>query len=600
MQPVLPHKLPRPLALLLLVACLPFLLATDAPPAFLSQAAPRLPGFAAQLAEMPPVESPSGWAALPRDAAWDAIATAQPFTRQPARWAYALSLIGQGSGGEALGVLDTMALDDPDLLIVPGFRLARGVALVRLDRPDDALTMLGDPLLGANAEACAWRLLAKEQAGRPFAALAELRCALRAINARSQRSAAPFILASARAAIALRQHARALAWLKLLPDRNSTANLLRGEAYLALGQVQEGRHRLDRAKLSGSPAERAAAQVELVAALLPRGLMNPREAIGKLDALRFTWRGDATEEKALRLAYGLAERMQDGRGLLTYGGPLIRYFDLGPSAGRVLAECQRQLFAVLAPESGLKLADAAGLFWSNRDLAPPGSDGDRLLLLLADRLAETKLYAQAADLLGYQMRERALDIEKGPVSERAARYHILAGQPDKALLVLRESDQPAYPPAMAAARHKMEAIALYRLGKTEMALALLEDMPGAQPLRSEMLWRKRDWQRLAADEAALPAPRAMTPVAQAVVLRQAVALAMLGREDQLARLRARYGAAFAPLPARDAFALLTGPISGMSGDGIARAMAAIPSASVVGADEAMLEAPPRPAAKGSI
>lgn len=86
--------------------------------------------------------------------------------------------------------------------------------------------------------------------------------------------------------------------------------------------------------------------------------------------------------------------------------------------------------------------------------------------------------------------------------------------------------------------------------------------------------------------------RSLSPAAQAVILRNAIALNMLGKETELVRLRARYGAAFAASSSAAAFSLLTGPIEEMTGTSIARAMAAIPSVSVAGEYEAMLDAKP--------
>ena len=560
----------------------------------LSPPPPALPGFAAQLAQLPEIDGPSGWHVIPHDEAWEAIALAQPFTRQPARWAYAVSLIGQGDATAALGVLDVMAQDDPDLPLVSAFRLARGTALAGANRSAEALAMLTDPMLAANPEACLWRMVAHEQAGRFDAALAEMRCAVHAINQRRLAKAKPFILAAVRSAITQQQYARALQWLRQFPDRDGTANLLRGKALVGSGDITQGRLRLERARIDASPREMAEAELELVAALVPRKQMPIAQALATLDRIGFTWRGDAIEERALHLGYALALAAKDSRRVLATGGILIRYFDLGADAPAILATCQQQLIAVLSRDSRLALADAAGLFWDNRDLAPPGQQGDMLLLMLVDRLIDARLYERAADLLSYQMRERARDIEKGPVSERVARLYILAGKPEKAILALRESDQPAYPAPMLDARHRVEAVALYQLGRADQALALLDDVPDTERLRSEMLWRRRDWQGLVGRLGTAPPPRELGAVEQAVILRQAVALAMLGREPELSALRARYGAAFARLPSGPAFALLTGPVDAMTSDSIARAMAAIPAISVAGDYEPLLDARPTP------
>ncbi len=549
----------------------------------------RLPGYAAELAERPLFSKLATASPAALAKTFQALATATPDRRQAARWDYALAMIGTKRAPEALGALDTMLGDDADMALVPAFRLARGIALASLGRNAEAVAMLTDPMLGANPEACMWRLLAQHQESRHAAALAEVRCAIPAINQRARRDAAPFILAASDAAMRSGRYQIALAWLRQLPDGDHAANILRGQVLIASGNLPEGRLRLDRVRAAGSSEQKIAAELALVEALSARHQMPTSEAMRRAERIVFLWHGGEIEQRALTLAYDLAVKQKDDAATLRFGGMMLRYGEPGARAGNILAACQKLLFAILQPGGKLPLADAAGLFWDNRDLAPTGPDGDRLLDLLAGRLAQAKLYERAADLLVYQMRARAKDIEKGPISERVARYYLLAGFPGKALLTLRESDQIAYPPAILGARHRVEAVALYQLGKTDQALAMLADMPDMAGLRGEMLWRRRDWQGLIAKLGGLPEGKTLTAVDQAVILRQAVAMAMTGREGDLAALRARYGARFANLPSAAAFDLLTGPVEAMTSEGIAQAMTAIPTVSVAGEFDALLD-----------
>lgn len=575
-----------------LLLAVPALIGAMEPAPVIPLSTARLPGFAAELANRPLKQGPDFWVAMPRGEALEKLASAPAHDRQSARWEYALGELAQRRAPEALGALDTMLADDPDMALVPAFRLARGAALARLGRAGEALAQLTDPLLAANPEACLLRMFVQVRLGHAPAALSELRCAIPAINARKVDAAGTFIRAAAWAAIRTNNAEAALGWLRQLPDHDGASNILRGEALIALGHLPEGRLRLERVKIGGTEEQRIEAELALVEALAARGKLAPAEALKRLDRILFLWRGGEIEQRALTLGYELAERRQDTVAMLRFGGMLLRYGEPGARAGEILAACQRRMVLILDPASGLRLADAAGLFWDNRDLAPTGQEGDRMLALLAGRLAGAGLYDRAADLLSYQMRDRAKDVEKGPVSAQVARLYILAGQPERAVLALRESEQPAYPPAILDARRHVQAIVLYQLGRTGDALALTEDNPALGSLRAEMLWRRRDWRALAgSDSGALPVKGVLSPVDQALVLRRAVALAMLGDERGLAAMRARYGAAFARLPSGAAFALLTGPARAMTGDGITRAMAAIPVVSVAGEDDDLLDAP---------
>lgn len=263
-----------------------------------------------------------------------------------------------------------------------------------------------------------------------------------------------------------------------------------------------------------------------------------------------------------------------------------------------MAELQARLASALDPASKLPIEQAAGLYWDYRDLAPSGAEGDFLVSRLADRLQAAGLYGRAAELLEHQLFVRARDLAQGPLSAKVASLHILAGRPDRALAALRKTASIDYPDEMIHARKRVEAVALSQIGKIEEAFAVLDDVPGAGALRAEILWKKRDWVGLAAETgAALPATDAMSDVDQAVVLRYAISLAMLGQEDALAALRARYAASFAGLATGPVFDMLTAAVGSVDPAAVARAMAAIPAVSPAGDMAELIDAAPVASAK---
>jgi len=571
----------------------PHVATPDAAPAAttpgIGAASATLPPFAATLAQMPMITGASGWHGETGEAGWALLAASRPENRQLGRWNYALGLIGEGRGAEALGVLDVMQAADHDLGLVAPFLLARGVALTLVERDEDAVTALSAEELATNPEACAWRMRALAQAGDAQAAIRQVNCALPAINARAPEARAPFVLAAAGAAIDAGQPGPALAWLKLFDDQNAEANVLRGRALVATGDPQGGRLRLERAAISGDAAVKAQARLGTIEAGLATHSLAPADALKQLDALRFGWRGGPIEQRALEIQLRLATEAHDLRGQLRAGAALIRYFKLGARAVPMLAELQAQLAAALAPDSGVPLPEAAGLYWDYRELAPAGGEGDALVLRLAGRLQDASLYARAAELLQYQLTQRAQDVAQGPLSVKVASLHILAGRPDRALDAIRTTEQPSYSPAMRQDRKRVEAVALYRLGKTDAAMAALDGLPDAQAVRAEMRWQVKDWGNFVTENA-LPAPKGLSEPAQAAVLRQAVALAMLGREDQLAALRARYAGAFKTLPSGQAFDVLTRTVGTIDPAAIGAAMTAIPQASPAGTTGDLLDA----------
>lgn len=550
-----------------------------------------LPPFAAELAQMPTITDSRAWPELTEEAAWDALVHARPETRQLARWRYAGSLIRRGMGAEALGVLETMESDDADLALVAPFQLATGAALVMIGHDRDAVEALSLPELEGNAEACAWRMRALAGTGDAAAAARQINCAVPAINGRPPIERKPFTLAAARGAIAIGQGQPALAWLKLFGDQDPQANLLRGKALLASGDPAAGLFRLSRAELSGTPAVQAEAKLAHIDGDLKLHRIAPADGIKQLEALRYGWRGDAVEQGALRLEYQLALAENNHRAALRSAATLFRYYRPEGDSAAMLKQIQAWLGEMLAPDSGTPLPEAAGLYWDYKELAPAGAEGDALAVRLAERLEAAGLYPRAAELLQYQLLQRREDVAQGPLSVKVATLFILSGDPAKALDTIHATEQASYPDAMRFDRKRIEAVALYKLGREAAAMAALDGIPGGAGVRSEIHWRTHNWGSfITENEATLPSPGALSPPAQAIVLRQAVALAMLNQEAKLQALRARYGAAFKALPSAQAFDLLTQPAKQIDPARISAAMSAIPEASPTGAIGDLLDA----------
>jgi hypothetical protein len=563
----------------------------------------HLPGFAADLAQRPTLSMPSGWGGMAEAGAWAALARATGgVARQSARWDYARSLIAGTRGAEAQGVLAVMQQDDPDLAMVDSFRLARGVAYTLMGYRAEALEMLVGGGLTNNAEACAWRMRAMADAGLSAQALEEVPCAGRALAARAIAARPPFILAASRAAVEAGEPRKALDWLSRLPDRDPAANLYRGRAYIALGRPAEARLRLARTEQSGTMAERMDARLTGIEAGVASGALKPARALAQLDALRFVWRGDHIEERALQLAYRLASQSNDTRRALSAGAALFRFYDPAHQQAGFLVGLQARLAGVLEPANGLPLDQAAGLFWDYRDLAPTGAEGDLLVSRLGERLQAAGLYARAADLFEHQLFLRARDIAQGPLSVRVATLHILSGRPDKAVEALHRSAQDGYTDEMIQARERVEAVALSQLGKVQEAFAVLQDVPDSGALRAEILWKERDWAGLVAEtggDLPLVTRRGLSDVDQAVLLRHAIALAMLGREDALLDLHRRYAPAFGGLPTAPVFEMLTGSTGAVPPQAFAHAMASLPTASPAGDMAELLDAAPPIAGKAA-
>lgn len=550
----------------------------------------RLPGFAAELAQQSLIASPAAWQQIPEALAWQNLTRASENKRQAARWRYARSLIAQERGGEAFGVLEVMVQDDPDLALVDNFRLARGAALTLLHRPEEALESLGSAMLVNSPEACAWRLRALVDARHSKDAYASLPCARPVLGAKREPA---FLRAAAQAALEEGHPELTLEILAPLSNRDASADLLRARAQQALKKYNEARLSLAMAERTGTEAEKIDAQLIRLEAQVAAKTLSPRAAVARIDVLRYGWRGDATEERALLLGYRLSKQAGDISGQLRNGATLFRYFDVARYDPEFVPTLRQTLNDALDPARKLPLAQAAGLYWDYRDLAPSGVEGDKLARRLADTLQAAGLYGRAADLLNYQLFVRAGDLARGPLSIRVASLYVLDGRPARALKTLKQSDDPSFSNDMIAQRKQVEAVALSQLGRGDEAMAVLDGVPDSAALGAAILWKRHDWQGYAtATENQLAAPQSLDTVGQAAVLRHVIALAMIGREDRLAAMRSRYQDAFSQLPTWPVFDMLTATPVQVDPAALSKAMAALPSANPAGEMGELLDSAP--------
>lgn len=535
----------------------------------LAEASASAAGFASRLGSDEHLTS-GLWRAGEPKAALQALAKASS-DRQPARWDYARSLIAAGRAADALGVLDVMLQDEPDFGLASPFQLAYGRVLVELGRGPEAIAALDRGRLIQDSEACAWRMRAFVLAGADRLALQQMACAKPALAARAAFERDPFIVVAARAAVRVGQPQVALDWLRFVsaaPD----ALVARGEALLALRKGSAARAAFELGQRIGTPGQKADAELGLAQARLLAMPSQIAEVRSSLDTLAFRWRGGEVEKRALLLSFRLARGQGDDRRALAHAATLVRYHSLGSVLPQLLGNAQGMLAAALSANSRVPLDQAAGLYWDYRDLAPAGGEGDLLALRLADRLQAAGLYQRAAGLLEHQLVARTRDLAQGPLSLRVAKLHILSGRPERALDALRLSSKNKYPAPMWHDRQRVEAVALQLLGRGREALAVLQTVPGSGALQAELLWKQQSWAALADLMGRnLPPPGGLSELRQAMVLRQAITLAMLGREDKLAELRRRYATAFAALPTSKAFDLLTRPAGAIDAEGLAAA-----------------------------
>lgn len=499
-----------------------------------------------------------------------------PESRTQPRLALARFLIAEGMGAEALGVLRTIAVTDPNFAETPPYKAARGAANVLSHRSLEAIEDLQSPALSGVPEARFWRAQAEaDQAYNPGHyndALKEggaflggyppaLQLRLGMLSALAAVDAADDLTAS-----------RMIDILKPLVATNSEKarlTYIEGRFEEMTGAAETALTKYKDAENSQGRWERSRAGVARVELELKQNKIPKTQAIQELERLRFAWRGDDFEYHLLkRLAELYFQEKDYGNGLRTLKQLAANFRDtkdIEPVAAQ-MSDVFSKLFQEGEADK-LPPFTAIALFEEFKELTPVGPKGDEMIRKLADRLAAIDLLDRAADLLRQQVRFRLQGEEKSRIGFRHALLQMLNRNPQAALDALAESETPGIPLELEQSRRYLKSQALAEQDKLADAIALLGEDVNRQALllKAEFYWNKQNWPEVVnAFEALVPKPELtaakggkLTDQEARFILNKAVALILAKDDRGLARVRRQFLPYMEITPYRDAFTLLT-------------------------------------------
>ena len=473
-----------------------------------------------------------------------------------ARMALARFLVGSELAFEAIGVLNALAREHPEMLDDPEFRGLRGVARTLARRYAEADTDFSSPALADDPSSALWRSYLATQLAQYAEARALFVKGVEAYGLMSPLWKSRFARADAQAALASGDLVGAEARIRMaLEEQVDPEEQLR--ARLIQARIIEFQGHKDRAlkvynAIATAPVESLSAPAVLRATQirLELGQIKPVQAAEVFDNLRYRWRGDATELESIRALgqlYLAQGRYREALEALRSAG--VRLPDL-PEALQLQADLNaafRALFLDGAAD-GLEPTQALALFFDFKELAPLGADGDLMVRKIVKRLVDVDLLPQAADLLKYQAENRLDGVPKAQVSTDLAVIYLMDRKPEQALEAINASRTTVLPTALNVERRLVEARAWTSLGRYDGALEIIERDTGkdAGDLRAEILWKQKNWAAAAPlFERSLGErfknPTALNTDEEGRLLRAGVAYSLAGDEGALARLQTRYG-----------------------------------------------------------
>ncbi|WP_293476210.1 endoglucanase [Phenylobacterium sp.] len=472
-----------------------------------------------------------------------------------ARMALARFLVGSDLSYEAIGVLNALAREHPEMLDDPEFRGLRGIARAIARRYAEADNDFSAPALADDPSSQLWRAYVNTEMAHYAEARGFFGRGVEAYGLFSPLWKARFARADAKAALAqgdlIGADTRVRMALEEKVDPEEALRTRLVQARVIELQGNQARALKVYAAVATAPVDSISAPAQLRATQirLALGQITPAQAANVFDGLRYRWRGDGTELETIRALgqlYLAQGRYREALEALRSAG--VRLPDL-PEALQLQADLNTAFRGLFLDglADGLEPTQALALFFDFKELAPLGADGDLMVRKIVRRLVDVDLLPQAADLLKYQAENRLDGVPKAQVSTDLAVIYLMDRKPEAALEAINASRTTVLPTALNAERRLIEARAWTALGRYDSALEIIETDKSRDggDLRAEISWKQKNW--------AVAAPlfekglgdrwKTATPLSsdeEGRLLRAGVAYSLAGDEGSLARLQTRY------------------------------------------------------------
>lgn len=476
-------------------------------------------------------------------------------------------------GQEALGVLDLVLVENPEMEKNPSFIALRGAANAMSGHFKDALQDLSFPAIQQHPEVSLWVGFAAAATEQWHMADRSFPKSNRLLLQYPDNIAIPFTIYMAESELHLGHTDMANKLLDSInknsdaldPQYKAAIGYLRGVAFSQMGQpekaaalwqpVADGLDRLYHTKAS----------LSLTRLQLQQKKITLKQAIDQVDSLRFAWRGDGLEVNILHTLGAL--KVQDGQ-ILSGLEDMKQAADLSDSLGddsTSIRDDMKRIFTDLFlsdPGSKVKPLEIVSVYNEFSNLIPPGPEATTAALNFTDSLISMDLLGKAAALMEDQLKSGNLPEDKSAaLGVKLTAVYLLDSKPKQALAALLETEKSGLSPRIQEERKLLRARAQSQLGQTTEAIATLSTLnsKNAQRLKADVLWRAQKWGDAAtAIEALLPdLTKPLTEEDASYVVNAAVAWKLAGNMDKLKEIKTKYDSPMAATKLAPTFDVVT-------------------------------------------
>ncbi len=505
-----------------------------------------------------------------RQALQRAVADADPGERPSTQFELAQFFVARDHAADAIGTLNLIAESSPDRANDPALKALRGAARVILTDTKGAQADLSDPRLDREPEVAVWRAAAvAETEDWPKADEMFRRAGAIPASYPTEMRAKLYLL-EAEAALNAGDINRTRTVLLDFPGGSAPDFLVQRSQYMkARIRIAEGNPQLATPILNdlyatGDDWARAHAEVLRVEQALNDQKISPKEAIDRLERVRYTWSGGELEYELLKKLGDLYLQVGDPRTGLQRLREALNYFPTKPDNAALKSHLTDAFVGIYTNDDADRIPalTALSVYDDFRDLTPTGPSGDLMIQRLADRLVKIDLLDRAAELLDYQVHNRLSGADRARVGLRLAIIDLLDQKPEDAISAIDYTTAAGLPADLTAERHRIRARGLMETAQTEQALAELagDNSREADIIRAESYAKAKNWSKTSEALARLvgnPAQGAWTPGREQLVLKLAITLVLAGDSASLTKLHDDFQVKFEAGPDKDAFLMLT-------------------------------------------
>jgi tetratricopeptide (TPR) repeat protein len=510
-----------------------------------------------------------------------AAATAGPEQRTSAQVDLARFYMARGMYPEAVGVLNLALADAKPGTEDPAALIVHSLASILIGRPERGLKDLASPVIGGNYDSQLWKAIASARQGKWADAREKFKSnefAITSLPIDLQR----IVLADAmRASVEVKDYPGAakrsseLEVIGLLPEQAAQVAVLRGRLAEGLGHDKDALDDYKRAIASSDRQAGTEARLLEIALKQRRNEISREDALRELETLSITWRGDALEVQALEMMakiYADTGHYAESFGAVRTANMLAPNLEIARAGQDAASALFAQLF--LGPKGDdLPPIDALGMFYDFRDLTPIGRRGDEMIRRLAERLVAVDLLDQAAELLQYQVDKRLEGAARAQVAARLAMVYLTNHKPERAIDALRSTRIADLSGELRQQRLLLEARAQSDVGRHDLALDIISNIPGREAvrLRSDIYWASRQWRQSAEQIELYYADRwrdfkPLNAAEKSDIIRAIVGYALAEDIIGMARFREKYLPLMSAPADRAAFEVASKPIGSSGAD----------------------------------